>query len=99
MRIALAASAGGFSEACTEFIRVPSVAAQPAAAVRGITAGYRAAELAPWGIPLGAQIMGSDPALLTAAARRLVFELGAPRIDLNCGCPANTVTGNGAGST
>lgn len=23
----------------------------------------------------------------------------APRIDLNCGCPANTVTGNGAGSS
>ncbi len=23
----------------------------------------------------------------------------APRVDLNCGCPANTVTGNGAGSS
>jgi tRNA-dihydrouridine synthase C len=100
MRTALAAAAPrGFDEACTEFIRVPSKATHAAAVVRGVTAGYDACELAPWGGALGAQIMGSDEALMAAAARRLVFELGAPRIDLNCGCPANSVTGNGAGST
>jgi tRNA-dihydrouridine synthase C len=100
MRVALAAAApGGFDEACTEFIRVPSKATHAAAVVRGVTAGYSSAELAPWGAPLGAQLMGSAEELMAAAARRLVFDLGAPRVDLNCGCPANSVTGNGAGST
>jgi tRNA-dihydrouridine synthase C len=99
MRAALASAAGGFDEACTEFIRVPSKADRPAAVIRGVTAGYSAHELAPWGVPLGAQIMGSEVRLMAAAARRLALELGAPRVDLNCGCPANSVTGNGAGST
>lgn len=99
MRVALASAAGGFDEACTEFIRVPSKATHVPAVIRGVTSGYTATELAPWGVPLGSQIMGSDPFLLAAAARRLAVDLGAPRVDLNCGCPANTVTGNGAGST
>ena len=90
---------GCCDEMCTEFMRIPSKATHAAAAIRGATAAYRAAELAPWRVPLGAQIMGSDPQLMAAAARRLVLDLGAPRVDLNCGCPANTVTGNGAGST
>ena len=30
---------------------------------------------------------------------REVVKRGAPRIDLNCGCPSNTVTGRGAGSS
>jgi tRNA-dihydrouridine synthase C len=99
MRVALAAAAGGFDEACTEFIRVPSKAQHVRSVVKGVTGGYAAAELAPWGAALGAQVMGSDAPLLAATARRLALEMGAPRIDLNCGCPANTVTGNGAGST
>ncbi len=42
--------------------------------------------------------MGSNPELLGLAAHHLATVKGAPRVDLNCGCPANTVTGNGAGS-
>jgi tRNA-dihydrouridine synthase C len=103
VRIALAAAAGGFDEAVTEFIRIPAVAQRPAAAVKGATRGYNAHELSQWGggggTPLAAQLMGSCPELLAMAARRLAVDLGAPRIDLNLGCPANSVTGNGAGST
>ena len=47
---------------------------------------------------MGAQIMGGNPDLLSRTATALVRR-GAPRIDLNCGCPANTVTGKGAGSS
>ncbi len=44
-------------------------------------------------VPLAAQVMGANKELLAATASRLVHALGAPRLDLNCGCPANTVTG------
>jgi tRNA-dihydrouridine synthase C len=42
--------------------------------------------------------MGSDSGLMAAMAKE-VEKRGAPRIDLNCGCPSNTVTGRGAGSS
>ena len=42
--------------------------------------------------------MSSNPKLLGLATEMLLRGRQAPRVDLNCGCPANTVTGNGAGS-
>jgi hypothetical protein len=42
--------------------------------------------------------MGSNKELLVACGARLVHGMGAPRLDLNCGCPANTVTGGGPGA-
>lgn len=42
--------------------------------------------------------MGGCPETLADVARALVVR-GAPRVDLNCGCPANCVTGKGAGSS
>ena len=85
------ASIGGFDEAVTEFMRVPSNAH-----VESLARRYEAQETTP--IPLAAQIMGSDPVLMAAMARE-IEKRGAPRIDLNCGCPSNTVTGRGAGSS
>jgi tRNA-dihydrouridine synthase C len=85
------ASIGGFDEAITDFIRVPRFAH-----VKSLAAVYEAEETAP--IPLAAQIMGSDPVLMAEMAQELVRR-GAPRIDVNCGCPSNTVTGRGAGSS
>lgn len=67
------------------------------AAVRLTRAAYSSAELD--SVPLAAQIMGSDPAFLAAATAHLTGSLGCRRVDLNCGCPANTVTGRGAGSS
>uniref|UniRef100_A0A383VKB7 tRNA-dihydrouridine(47) synthase [NAD(P)(+)] n=1 Tax=Tetradesmus obliquus TaxID=3088 RepID=A0A383VKB7_TETOB len=96
-RIALKQAIGGFDEACTEFIRVPGRSDKPSATTRGICAAYDAFELGD--VPLAAQLMGSNVQLLAAAAERLVHVKGAPRIDLNCGCPANVVTGGGAGSS
>lgn len=82
---------GGFDEAVTEFIRVPANAH-----VKSLAACYESKELDP--IPLAAQVMGSDIRLLADMAKELEMR-GAPRIDFNCGCPSNTVTGKGAGSS
>jgi nifR3 family TIM-barrel protein len=85
------ASIGGFDEAVTDFIRVPSNAH-----VKSLAKVYHAQETAP--IPLAAQLMGSDMDLMADMAREMESR-GAPRIDLNCGCPSNIVTGKGAGSS
>ncbi len=82
---------GGFDEAVRDFLRVPTNAH-----VKSLAKVYVADELAP--IPLAAQIMGSDPILMAEMAQELA-QRGAPRIDVNCGCPSNTVTGRGAGSS
>lgn len=85
------ASIGGFDEAVRDFIRVPTNAH-----VKSLASVYDAKELAP--IPLAAQIMGSDLELMAQMASELMI-LGAHRIDVNCGCPSNVVTGRGAGSS
>jgi nifR3 family TIM-barrel protein len=85
------AAIGGFDEAVRDFLRVPK---NPH--VQSIAAQYDAEEIAP--IPLAAQLMGSDPELMAATAIE-IEKRGAPRIDVNCGCPSNTVTGRGAGSS
>jgi nifR3 family TIM-barrel protein len=85
------ASVGGFNEAVRDFLRVPQNAH-----VKSLAAAYIADELSP--IPLAAQIMGSDPDLMGQMACELM-QRGALRIDVNCGCPSNTVTGRGAGSS
>jgi hypothetical protein len=121
----------GFDEACQEFIRVPgalSPGGRVSAVARGVCKSYRRDELG--STPLAAQLMGSDPELMAAAARTLVSSPSASppfrrrgglsdknnnngngskcavwggraarHVSLNCGCPANTVTGHGAGSS
>ena len=85
------ATIGGFDEACTEFIRVPCNAHVPslAKAYTHDDTGF---------IPQAAQIMGSIPSLMAEMTHALI-QRNAPRVDLNCGCPSNTVTGRGAGSS
>lgn len=85
------ASIGGFDEAVRDFLRVPSNAH-----VQSLACRYNAEEIAP--IPLAAQLMGSDPQLMADMSVEME-KRHAPRIDLNCGCPSNTVTGRGAGSS
>lgn len=85
------ASIGGFDEGVTEFLRVPRNAH-----VKSLARDYLYDEIAP--IPLAAQLMGSEPHLMAEMAVEIASR-GARRIDLNCGCPSNTVTGHGAGSS
>jgi len=85
------ASIGGFDEAVRDFIRVPHNAH-----IKSLASVYNPHEIAP--IPLAAQIMGSEAEPMAEMARELMRR-GALRIDVNCGCPSNTVTGRGAGSS
>jgi tRNA-dihydrouridine synthase C len=48
-------------------------------------------------VPVYVQLLGSDPALMAANARRVAL-LGAPGIDLNFGCPAKTVNRSRGGA-
>lgn len=82
---------GGFDEAVRDFIRVPSNAHIPS-----LAKVFDPLELNP--IPIAAQIMGSCEHLMAEMAIELQ-RLGCQRIDINCGCPSNTVTGRGAGSS
>ena len=82
---------GGFDEAVRDFIRVPSNAHVPS-----LAKVFDPLELNP--IPIAAQIMGSCEYLMAEMALELQ-RLGCQRIDINCGCPSNTVTGRGAGSS
>lgn len=85
------ASIGGFDEGVRDFLRVPANAH-----IKSLAERYQANEIKP--IPLAAQLMGSDPTLMAEMAVEMQAR-GAHRIDLNCGCPSNTVTGRGAGSS
>ena len=50
--------------------------------------------------PLGVQLFGSDPISMGVAARVVTEELGESLfcLDINCGCPARKIAGNGDGS-
>lgn len=50
--------------------------------------------------PLGVQLFGSDPTSMGVAARVVTEELGDSLfcLDINCGCPARKIAGNGDGS-
>lgn len=85
------ASIGGFDEAVRDFLRVPKNGH-----IKSLASVYEPDELAP--ISLAAQLMGSDLDLMAAMAQE-IEKRGALRIDINCGCPSNTVTGKGAGSS
>lgn len=84
-------SIGGFDLAVRDFIRVPRCAH-----VQSLSLAYQDNEMHP--IPLVAQLMGSELDLMAAMAQE-IEKRGAPRIDINCGCPSQTVTGKGAGSS
>lgn len=82
---------GGFDEAVKDFLRVPRCAH-----IKSLATVYHANEMAPF--PMAAQIMGSECDLMAEMAVEIQSR-GALRIDINCGCPSNTVTGRGAGSS
>ncbi len=47
--------------------------------------------------PVGAQLLGCDPAMMAEAAR-LIEEMGFDLLDLNLGCPVHKVVANGEGA-
>jgi tRNA-dihydrouridine synthase C len=87
---------GGVDRCVSEFIRVTH-ALLPERAFLRIVPELDNSGRTPAGVPVWAQLLGSDPACLAENAARLA-EMGAPGIDLNFGCPAKVVNRHGGGA-
>lgn len=87
---------GGVDRCVSEFIRVTGTLLPDKVFLRYIpelrTGGRTLA-----GVPVRAQLLGSDPASMAENAARLAA-LGPEGIDLNFGCPANVVNRHGGGA-
>lgn len=87
---------GGIDRCVSEFIRVTNTVLPERAFIRVVpellNGGYTRA-----GVPVRAQLLGSDPTLLAENAERLAG-LGPHGIDLNFGCPAKTVNQSRGGA-
>ncbi|MEL0305608.1 MAG: tRNA-dihydrouridine synthase, partial [Halieaceae bacterium] len=87
---------GGYQRCVTEFVRV-SQTVLPKRVFYRYAPELLTGGLTPSGVPVYVQLLGSDPALMAANARRVAL-LGAPGIDLNFGCPAKTVNRSRGGA-
>ena len=87
---------GGIDRCVSEFIRVTNTLLPERAFLRVVpellNGGYTLA-----GVPVRAQLLGSDPVCLAENAARLA-SLGPHGIDLNFGCPAKVVNRHGGGA-
>lgn len=87
---------GGVDRCVSEFIRVTHTLLTERTFLRImpelLNGGYT-----PSGVPVRAQLLGSDPVSMAENAARLA-ELGPHGIDLNFGCPAKVVNRHGGGA-
>lgn len=87
---------GGVDHCVSEFIRITHTLQSERTFLRTIpelaTGGYT-----PAGVPVRAQLLGSDPHCLAENAARLAA-MGPHGIDLNFGCPAKVVNRHGGGA-
>ena len=87
---------GGIDRCVTEFIRVTSTVLPERAFIRVMPELLNGGRTRA-GVPVRAQLLGSDPTLLAENAERLA-SLGPHGIDLNFGCPAKTVNQSRGGA-
>lgn len=87
---------GGIDRCVSEFIRVTNTLLPERAFVR-VVPELRHAGRTRSGVPVRAQLLGSDPSCLADNAARLAG-LGPHGIDLNFGCPAKTVNQSRGGA-
>ena len=87
---------GGIDRCVSEFIRVSGTLLPERAFIR-VMRGLEHGGRTPAGVPVRAQLMGSDAACLADNAARLA-SLGPAGIDLNFGCPAKVVNRHGGGA-
>jgi tRNA-dihydrouridine synthase C len=87
---------GGYERCVTEFVRV-SQTVLPKRVFYRYAPELQSEGMTPSGVPVYVQLLGSDPALMAANARR-VAAIGARGIDLNFGCPAKTVNRSRGGA-
>jgi len=87
---------GGIDRCVSEFIRVTGTLLPDRAFLR-VLPELRNGGRTPAGVPVRAQLMGSDAACLAENAAMLAA-LGPAGIDLNFGCPAKVVNRHGGGA-
>jgi tRNA-dihydrouridine synthase C len=87
---------GGVDRCVSEFIRVTD-RLLPARVFLRLMPELRDGSRTPAGVPVRAQLLGSEAAVLADNAARLA-ELGAEGVDLNFGCPAKTVNRHRGGA-
>lgn len=87
---------GGLDLCVSEFIRITDTLL-PERAFRRIVPELNHGGRTPAGVPVRAQLLGSDPGCLAENAARLAA-LGPAGIDLNFGCPAKVVNRHGGGA-
>ena len=87
---------GGIDRCVSEFIRVTNTLLPDRAFIRVVPELLNGGRTFA-GVPVRAQLLGSDPACLAENAARLAA-LGPDGIDLNFGCPAKVVNRHGGGA-
>ncbi|MEY3445358.1 MAG: hypothetical protein RIR45_113 [Pseudomonadota bacterium] len=87
---------GGVDRCVSEFIRVTNTLLPEKAFLRVIPELENCGRT-PAGVPVRAQLLGSDPVCLAENAARLAA-MGPHGIDLNFGCPAKVVNRHGGGA-
>ncbi|HYW56583.1 MAG TPA: tRNA-dihydrouridine synthase [Polaromonas sp.] len=88
--------AGGIDRCVSEFIRITDQLLPERVFYRIVPELYNGGRTLA-GVPVRAQLLGSDPACLAENAARLAT-LGPAGIDLNFGCPAKVVNRHGGGA-
>lgn len=88
--------AGGIDRCVSEFIRITDQLLPERVFTRIVPELHNGGRTLA-GVPVRAQLLGSDPVCLAENAARLA-ELGPAGIDLNFGCPANVVNRHGGGA-
>ena len=88
---------GGIDRCVSEFIRITDQLL-PERVFTRIVPELLSGGRTPAGVPVRAQLLGSDPVCLAENAARLA-ELGPAGIDLNFGCPAAVVNRHGGGAS
>ncbi|MFO0803898.1 MAG: tRNA-dihydrouridine synthase family protein [Gemmataceae bacterium] len=94
---ALQGEVGAFTYAVSEFLRVAGQVPPKHVFLRHVPE-LRAGCRTRTGLPVQVQLLGGDPGRMAEAAARAV-ECGATAVDLNFGCPANTVNRHDGGAT
>ncbi len=87
---------GGVDRCVSEFIRITGMLLPERVFLR-IVPELAHGGRTPAGVPVRAQLLGSDPACLADNAARLA-QMGSPGVDLNFGCPAKVVNRHGGGA-
>lgn len=88
---------GGIDRCVSEFIRITDQLLPERVFTRIVPELYNGGRTSA-GVPVRAQLLGSDPVCLAENAARLA-SLGPHGIDLNFGCPANVVNRHGGGAS